>query len=264
MKGEKGDLAQRMERSPLSDMEDMPAKAARPEFAPRKLFQEGPGEGDIAGAIKELISQVRNLSVNAGTKEDINNLQSRIMVEAKHIVQKAVSEAVDPMKDEIYEMRRRLTDVESAQSTPRAASVSSTAIEAKLAELEQRYQSAHQEINQGTAAVFGGLDKFESMEAAKEWLSSKLKELGAKPYDIYTNGDFSGILFAKFATPAQRDEVASRFGMKRFERGGKLTWAREDLPIERRVPENYLFIQHEETAEGVGGTPQRRLTSTRT
>ena len=54
--------------------------------------------------------------------------------------------------------------------------------------------------------VLGGLQSIEDLESAKGWVNNKLWEgYGPKPEEIYSKGEFRGIIFAKFVNNSDRN-----------------------------------------------------------
>jgi hypothetical protein len=137
-------------------------------------------------------------------------------------------------------------ELAKSQPTSRAASEDGSIIEAKVQELERRLEKGlHHHTaayDHSTTALFGGLDKHEDEASAKHWLAGTFVDLKIiTPLDIFPKGDFKGMLFAKFESTEARDNAVTKFWKARIIYGGQLTWSKEDLPIERRVPETFLF-----------------------
>ena len=221
---------QEMDGTGIEEQNDGPVELFRDDRA----FPPDP----ILKAIAELSSKMDSMAL----KTDVEGLKT----DMKQFTRVAVAEAVDPvkavmadLKAEVKDLTSRVHQIESTPRGSRAASECGSVIEAKLLELESRME---QDKHYGQTALFGGLDKFEGIEEAKIWLANKLTQLTtAKPTDIFAKGEFQGILFARFPDMKSRDEAVQKFWRARVEYGGKMTWSREDLPIERRVPESFLF-----------------------
>ena len=79
----------------------------------------------ILGAISELTNQVKSLTATTVTKSDIERMQDNLIAETKGFVKTAVTESMEPVKGEIDDLKRRITDLE-AKLAPgsRASSVS--------------------------------------------------------------------------------------------------------------------------------------------
>ena len=57
-------------------------------------------------------------------------------------------------------------------------------------------------------AVLGGLSSMSSVNDAWFWLSNKMWDLyGPQPTEVYSKGEFRGIIFAKFDSNAERDSA---------------------------------------------------------
>ena len=128
----------------------------------------------------------------------------------------------------------------------------SSAIEERLQQMQKQIaelQEGHQ-IGLPTsaspyscAAVVGGLTGFGGKGEAVEWIEHKFRSLGCmRIVDTYMKGDtFNGMLFVKFADKVSRDTAVMKFRAAYLQRDGKHVWAKADLPIDKRVPEQYLF-----------------------
>ena len=112
----------------------------------------------------------------------------------------------------------------------------------QIDELVRGRPAADAEQNACTAVV-GGLAGFGTISEASAWLNDKLTALTAPiPVDTYIKGGtFNGLLFAKFRNKLDRDAAVLRMRSASYQYGGNPVWARPDLPIEKRVPEGFLF-----------------------
>ena len=61
------------------------------------------------------------------------------------------------------------------------------------------------------------------------------------PDEIYTKGDFKGLVFGKYGSQVQRDRSVEAFRKSRLGRAGSKTWATEDMLIEARACKKVLF-----------------------
>ena len=80
--------------------------------------------------------------------------------------------------------------------------------------------------------VIGGLGSDGNKDAASEWVENKCSQIAdCKPTEIFSKGDFNGILFAKFASKDQRDSSVQKLCKASPSRDRNRTWFTEDLPI---------------------------------
>ena len=116
-------------------------------------------------------------------------------------------------------------------------------ISARIRDLENSLTSLKNGKLRETVAVFEGLKSAHDTEAAKKFLTDKLKEKHVTlPSDIYYKGsEFNGLLFAKFSSMAERDTAVEVFRNGKYTCGDFKVWAKIDKPIEGRVPETFLF-----------------------
>ena len=96
----------------------------------------------------------------------------------------------------------------------------------------------------GIDIVVGGLAKFTVFEEASKWLGDILWDAYAPtPIETYVkrqDGVFSGVLYAKFASPTDRIKAQNAIKVKLVELGNKDIWANQDLPTEIRAPEAFV------------------------
>ena len=78
-------------------------------------------------------------------------------------------------------------------------------------------------------------------EAARQWLIAQCTKSGMpEPIDIYSKGDFKGLIFARCLSCAQRDQPIASINNIPSSVFPK-TWARIDQPIDIRMAESALF-----------------------
>ena len=108
-------------------------------------------------------------------------------------------------------------------------------LELELQNLKLNMADQSTQQRYATTGVFGvGNDG--TKEEAKAWLEEKIDNLtGGKPHEIYTKGDFNGIVFAKFDSQRHRDKSVEAFRKANLQRAGSRMWATEDTPIEERA-----------------------------
>ena len=62
-----------------------------------------------------------------------------------------------------------------------------------------------------------------------------------QPVEIYHKGDFKGIFCCKFNNVSDRDQVVESMRRLKLKIQNEKVWSAEDLPIDVRVPEHFLF-----------------------
>ena len=168
------------------------------------------------------------------------------------------------------ELKLNKTDlrVEKLEQLIQTSPASDATIQLKLTELERqivqlREGKVLQTDEREKTVVLGGLGALDSQEEAEEWLKEKLALLGGpETTETYCKGDFRGLLFAKFNTKADRDK-AVRLLRPRLRQEGEDVWAKQDLPLERRVAEGFLRGMKNALVEW-GCSPVRYYTDTLT
>ncbi len=86
-----------------------------------------------------------------------------------------------------------------------------------------------------------GMGNTGNKEEATAWLNEKLTIITNTKPDIYTKGDFKGLLFANFESKKLRDSSVESFRKASFSRDGSRCWASEDAPVEERACKALLF-----------------------
>ena len=109
------------------------------------------------------------------TKDDLATFRSEI----KNEIKVAVSEAVDPVKDELIDIQARLTQVEKFQKFVSAAegteiSSASPIIFQMQKEIDELRNKKSEPKLEQLIAVFGGFKNFDNFDKAKEWIYEKL------------------------------------------------------------------------------------------
>ena len=136
--------------------------------------------------------------------------------------------------------------VDKLEELLKDSSETDTSVKFKLGELEKQLAELKagglpDTTERACTAVLGGLGGL-SKEEAQQWMKDKLEVAkGPQPEDIYCKGDFKGLLFAKFATKVDRDKAVGKFRQAKLENLGEKVWAKPDKPVEKRVPEMFLF-----------------------
>ena len=120
--------------------------------------------------------------------------------------------------------------------------VAGSVIEAKIQQMEKQLSELRTCDPKGKNALFGGLDKFGSTEDAAVWMKSKISEAACEvPLDMFDKGGFNGLVFGKIKSVEARNAAVIAIQRARIQYLGTAIWAKEDLPIEKRIPESFLF-----------------------
>ena len=91
-------------------------------------------------------------------------------------------------------------------------------------------------------AVLGGLNNFQTLEAAQQWVENKLWYLyGPKPIEIFSKGSFRGIIFARFKGKGDRDAAVRILKEGKYEEGGHKIWAKPDEDLKTRIIKSLVF-----------------------
>ena len=96
--------------------------------------------------------------------------------------------------------------------------------------------------DQTYTAVFGGLSKAGDIEEAQKWMRDKLwAEWLPAPENMYSKGEFKGILFAKFRTSSERDSIVVWFRTSSTQMSGSNVWSKPDKPLHERIIWSLLY-----------------------
>ena len=68
-----------------------------------------------------------------------------------------------------------------------------------------------------------------------------MKLLADSKSEIFSKGEFKGILFAKFESKESRNRSIESFRKATLTRSGSRCWASEDAPVEERACKKFLF-----------------------
>ena len=91
-------------------------------------------------------------------------------------------------------------------------------------------------------AVLGGLSSMSSVNDAWFWLSNKMWDLyGPQPTEVYSKGEFRGIIFAKFDSEEKRDSAVKLLRQSSLREGGNAVWAKPDQVLHQRTLRSFAF-----------------------
>ena len=188
-------------------------------------------ERDLFGAIKELTKQVNNLTFNAATKTDIANMQGQIVTEVKQFVKGAISESVDPIKDEVFDLKRRMTDIEGLRGE----------FEQRVASIANSTSTTPQLSARGSTVFFGGLGSV--FEDAKRFIDEELKKRKLQgPREAYHKGDeFKGFMHYKYNDQNAANDVVEKLSRAKLFWDGRQIECKVDTPIEQRAGLGFIL-----------------------
>ena len=185
------------------------------------------------------------------TKSDLDSFKINIEASTKIIV----SEAVDPIKDEVVDIKSRIQKLEEAPqigigSGDNGGGENTQKLQKQIDDITERVNCIGNQSNPAdpkttaTDIVIGGVTDLTSLEEASKWLRDFLWTAYAPmPVETYIkrkDGVFAGVFCAKFASPTDRIKALSVAKNKLLEAGGKEKWANIDLPTDVRAPEVFV------------------------
>ena len=206
--------------------------------------KEGESEhGKVEPSNADIMERLGKMMTNMVVKEDLTALKSDITQETKT----TISEAVEPLKNEIADIKKdvggidvRLTNLEAG--SPGSASTVDRSVLGKIAALETQLNDLRRASQQEFVAVFGNLDRAVKEEEAISFVGGKITEAGiAKPSAVYPKGSYIGYLYAKFKTKGDRDACVERLRKDRISHNESKVWVDEERPKGDRAIRGFLF-----------------------
>ena len=80
------------------------------------------------------------------------------------------------------------------------------------------------------------------MNDAWFWLSNKMWDLyGPQPTEVYSKGEFRGIIFAKFDSEEKRDSAVKLLRQSSLREGGNAVWVKPDKALHQRTLRSFAF-----------------------
>jgi len=200
----------------------------------------------IANVIRKEVQPIRNT---------INSLERRFNEMSGAIVTRIeeVEENVEDIAIRLSNLENQSTERSDATATPRSDDAAIwdqiKSLEAQVSELKVTGKQQHEkqsnisgEAKRDITAVIGKLVGFDSLSAASTWVTDTLSSLSApKAIDIYSKGDFRDILFAVFASEADRDLAVGLLRSASPDHRGTTIWVTQDKSPSFRAARNVCF-----------------------
>ena len=197
------------------------------------------------------MEKLTKMMASMATKNDLDDLKTNIEANTKIIV----AEAVDPIKDEMVDIKARISKLEETPQTSSASgggvgggNTVSRDLQKQMDEMKENMKNMDIPTDPkltSTTIVIGGFVNFTSLSDASKWLDDFLWEAYAPtPVEIFirrADGEYSGVFFAKFASPTDRIKALGVLKSKLAEVGDKTKWANVDLPTEIQAPEKFAL-----------------------
>ena len=191
---------------------------------------------------EQKLDKIMEMMGKVVVKEDLNIMKESLLKEVTAKTKVAISEAVDPVKSELRELRSRVGVLEAAPTSDGPFAQRIVDIEKAIAEL--KIAPVPGSKDQSTAMV-GGLQGVSSADAAKSWLSEAVSRANIEGvidiYDKCKGGDFNGLLFVKFNSAEMRDAAMIKFNAKKNAFDQAPMFMNRDLPIQQRTKFSFLL-----------------------
>ena len=203
----------------------------------------------------DIMDRLGTMMSNMVMKNDLEGLKQDMMTETK--IQ--ISEAVDPLKSEIADIRSDITGFEARLATMDVPCKRLESIEADLAKLKEG-SAAGNIKTENLRVVVGRMPNVHTLDQAKAWLTKTLADSGVpQPVDKFiTSDDFKGILCARCTSPLHRDQLISAV-RDTAQKSATDTWAKTHQPIEVRAAEGVLFAFKRMLADKAWGYDKRAI-----
>ncbi|CAK0820226.1 unnamed protein product [Prorocentrum cordatum] len=172
------------------------------------------------------------------------------------------------VESKMENMDARLTHLETSSAGSRTdAEVREQLkmLEAQISELKLMDNTQKSNGNQYEeyTAVVGGLQTIGSTENAKKWIEANMWDLyGPQPAEVYSKGEFRGLIFVRFRSRADRDTAVKLLRQASLKEGGNDIWAKRDMVLPKRILTSFAFsVKHllkqwGFTAESVWADPE--------
>jgi hypothetical protein len=248
--------------SPLQDMEGGPDGTQKPRLPSERHAPPLPMGGSVETmpqTADEKLDKIMAMMEKVAAKEDLALMEKSVLKEVEARTKQAVSEAVDPLKTELYDLKLRVEGLEAPGQLPQApnsktedAQAKAEAAHASIKELRKEFverfsnmTASHQTTPVLTAretmVVVGGLgDDFDDANRfiAEEVSTRKLHV----PSDSFFKGDqFKGIMFLKYNDVSEANEVVRKLSQVKVQHAGRQIWCKIDLPVEERTSLGFIL-----------------------
>ena len=195
------------------------------------------------------LDKIMQMMGKVAVKDDIEQMRKSLVKEVEAKTKVAISEAVDPLKSDVHDLKKRIEALEKPGQLiiGERGSETDNELRGKVEEIEKtievmkasRAKQTHTEI----VAVVGGLSGLSGLDEAEQWIKSQTAAMKVPaPLDVYIKGEeYKGTVFAKFAGPEAATSAVSAISKKRPQCKGQQVWAKHDQPIHVRAPLSFLF-----------------------
>ena len=141
----------------------------------------------------------------------------------------------ESVRKELQDMGCKLKDFET---TSTETSSRMTQIEKEIAALKVGGPPKSDVFNErANTIVIGKLPNKITLDEAKDWIQKICSDAGLPPpVDVYSKGDFKGLLFAKCMSGAHRDQLIANISIAPGD-----SWAQQDRPLDTRTACGTLF-----------------------
>ena len=223
--------------SPLQEMDDafeeegtwtnqlrLDAEPQTPTTARRELTLEAI-EGLMARQVAPVLTSVEGLEkqmqdISLSVEKRLSRNDKRLEDIDLRIAKLERSPSTDTMPEHAKEIQTQLKEMEQQIAELRGVGI----------------QPPTWDDTRAKTAVLGGLGSMSSVDDAWTWLSNKMWTLyGPKPTEVYSKGEFRGIVFAKFDDKAARDTAVKLLRQSASREGGNAVWAKPDQALHQRV-----------------------------
>ena len=193
------------------------------------------------------LDKIMEMMKAVALKNDLENMKQTLMKEVKAETKVAIAEAVDPLKNELADIKQDVAEMGSRltvmEKQPERHPVPlNKDVEAKINALEKQLNDLRQNAAKSFVAVFGGLDPQLSEADAIKVVEEKIraKDL-SKPTATYAKGTYAGFIYAKFNTKNERDACVEGMRKQRIADNDKSLWVDEERPKEDLAIRGFLF-----------------------
>lgn len=225
----------------LDGLADNDSKEIVEPVTPRALFEKAaaPVTLDATASLFDVKLKPIQMSMTQ-LKNNFSNLQMSI--------DKQMLDFKAEMRNEIKDLDARIQELERARSNAQT-NVQSPDTAAHIAQMQKEIamlrsgkEAAKEYTNKALTAVVGGMGECGDMDTARKRIEDKLWEAWLpRAEDIYSKGDFIGVIFCRFGSELKRDKVVKSIRRMSCNIGKNTVWCKPDMPLEECIPRGALF-----------------------
>ena len=191
-------------------------------------------EKETEPTMNDILSAIRDQTSKMATRNDLLDMRASINQD----ITLCISQAVDPLKDDVADLRSRVEQLEVAGPQLQGAMAG-----ASIASLEGRLAELTMSMEKGFLAVVGNLCTASGEGSAKSWLNEQISNVQAPaPSEIFSKGDFRGFLYAKFDNIPTRDRFVDMMRKQSLAHSSCQVWVDVARTIDNQAKRGFCSV----------------------